>query len=251
MENNELSRTNSVERLLAKGVHIPLFDIDGTLLADTNSAYDTGFSVAVKKVFNIDAKKREIDPSGKTDSQIFYEVLTSPNHNLSEKDVIENLESLATIMADYFIAHANEGTYTPLPGALSLFKEITRREIPIGVLTGNTEAVAWERLAQVGMKDFIEFGSFGNLALERRKLVPIAKERAEVKYGISSIPIEAFVIIGDTPADIKCARDNNIKSIGIPTGNYSKKTLEESGANLVIDSLEEIEKILNFLNISS
>lgn len=59
--------------------------------------------------------------------------------------------------------------------------------------------------------------------------------------------MERFVIIGDSPLDIACARAGNIEVIAVAAGVYKQHHLSE--ADLVVKSLEEKDKILEFLRI--
>lgn len=241
----------NIQNYVTQGGKIPLFDIDDTLLKDVNTAYSKGFTIACEQIFAITAYKNEIDTSGKVDNQIFIEVLTK--HNLSEQEIEQKLPQLTQAMSDYFIQHAHEGEYIVLPGAKKLLELLHSMSVPVGVLTGNTEAVGWERLNQAGLKDYVDFGSFGNLVLKRAKLVAIAKERAEKVYHLEHISLQSFIIIGDTPADIACAKEqeNNISVIALPTGKYSAEELQKAGADIVIGSLTEQKKIFDFLGIKT
>jgi len=54
-------------------------------------------------------------------------------------------------------------------------------------------------------------------------------------------------VIGDTPLDIDCARAHGARSIGVTTGPFSRSALTDAGADLVVDSLGEIERVIGFL----
>src|SRR5258706_4035883 len=102
-------------------------------------------------------------------------------------------------------------------------------------------------LEEANLKSFIDFGAFGNLALTRVDLIKVAQNRYEKLFG-KNRPITDFVIIGDTPLDIACARDGGIEVIAVATGHFSAEELQSAGADLVINSLEEKEKIMEFLS---
>ena len=54
-------------------------------------------------------------------------------------------------------------------------------------------------------------------------------------------------IMGDTPRDITAGKEAGIKTIGIATGNYSKKQLENAGADFVFEDLKGTDKVLRIL----
>lgn len=78
-------------------------------------------------------------------------------------------------------------------------------------------------------------------------LIPIAKKRLEKILG-QSVPLERLIIVGDSPLDIACARVGNIEVIAVGTGDYKKHHLAE--ADLFVESLEQKDKIINFLKLS-
>ena len=54
-------------------------------------------------------------------------------------------------------------------------------------------------------------------------------------------------MIGDTPKDIDCARAHGARSIGVTTGPFDRAALEAAGADLVVDSLGEVDQILTLI----
>ena len=74
--------------------------------------------------------------------------------------------------------------------------------------------------------------------------VYMQRELSKIELKIK-IPLQRFVIIGDTPLDIACAKACNIEVIAVATGHYRHHHLTE--ADLVVESLGEKEKILEFL----
>ncbi len=52
------------------------------------------------------------------------------------------------------------------------------------------------------------------------------------------------ILIGDTPLDVKAARDGGAKIIGVATGSSSMNVLHEAGADAVIESLEHLDQLI-------
>lgn len=99
-------------------------------------------------------------------------------------------------------------------------------------------------------------GSFGSDNFIRRKLPPVAIQRHVEMYK-QEVSVDAnqeddsklqtrvkAVIIGDTPKDIDCAKFNNLKSVGVATGYYTSRQLEDVGADLVFENFENIEDFI-------
>ena len=224
---------------------IPLFDNDGTLLigGSANRVHHKAFDEALHTVYGLaDASVAEITISGKVDSQIILEVALL--HGFPEEEALALLPQAFTVMSQYFSEHKHEGMPQAEKGAKELL-QLLQGKTHIGVLTGNIESIGWEKLTQAGLREFIEFGSFGNLALRRVALINIAQHRYEQQFK-EKRPLTDFVSIGDTPRDIASAREGGIQVIAVATGHYTKEELKE--ADLVVETLEEQQEILNFLS---
>jgi phosphoglycolate phosphatase-like HAD superfamily hydrolase len=227
---------------------IPLFDIDWTILGKnkTRNIHTEAFLYTFEHIYMI--KKpvtRELE--GKIDNQIILE--TVMNHRVPRGTAEKKLPLAVETIKDYFAAHQHEGTLDLLPGVRTLLEELQSLKIPVGLLTGNIDVIGWRKLDTAGIKTFFSFGAFGNEAFRRPDLIEIAHKRAEKTTG-TKIKRENFVIIGDTPLDIACAKQGGICSIGVATNpKIKKEDLDKAGADLAVNSLSEKEKILQFLSV--
>jgi len=48
-----------------------------------------------------------------------------------------------------------------------------------------------------------------------------------------------FIAIGDTPRDVEAGHTIGIRVIGVATGHFPAKSLEEAGADWVIETVED------------
>jgi phosphoglycolate phosphatase-like HAD superfamily hydrolase len=228
-------------------MYIPLFDIDGTLLQGSggNQAHLMGFNYAFKSVFGLEnASVKQIVTDGKIDKQIILEVVEV--NRVDHKLALGKLDEAINAVISYYLEHADEGSCVAVKGAESLLNDLKVREIPLGLLTGNIEAIAMDKLKRAGLDHFFQFGAFGNLALKRVDLIQIARKRATKIFG-TNIVTASFVIVGDSILDVLCAKDGNLPVIGVSTGNYSIKQLVEAGADLVVAGLEHKTEIIKFI----
>lgn len=225
---------------------IPLFDLDGTLIRSKHK-HEFGlnrFTFAIEKVFGIKVDLNRLITHGMIDSQILIELLAL--YDIPKEKSQEKLQEMFLVMEEFLMQYEDEMNYEPLPGACELLKDLFERNIPLAVLTGNVECFGWKKLEKAGLKKFITVGSFGNMALIRSDLVPITLEKLQLECD-EQIQKSNLVIIGDTPLDIRCAKESDIKSIGVATGKYSKEELRVEGADLVVDSLLQKKEILDYL----
>lgn len=224
---------------------IPLFDIDGTILQSEGDLSHKTFEHVFEKIYQVKADIEKFDHAGKIDRQIIKEGLLL--EGIALEKINELLEMAIMEEANYYIKHLPMTKLILLPGVKELFESLREMKSPIGLLTGNNEPVAWAKLEMLGIRDLVDFGAFGNMADERFHLVEIAIKRAEDLFG-KKFKKNDFVIIGDTPRDIECAKLGGISSIGVATGSFSKEELEKAGADMVLNSLEDKEAVIGFLN---
>lgn len=224
---------------------IPLFDIDYTLIKrDRSKGYIDFFAHAIKKTFNVDVSTKDIDIAGMIDPQIVVEL--AKYKGVDELYARKNAHNALKHLSDHFLKNHHIVRYDVLPGAKNLLKHLKINKVPIGILTGNTELVGWKKLEKTALKAYIDFAVFGNMAWRRSELVLLAHSKTKTLYG-PHIKIEELIIIGDSVRDIICAREAGAKVIAVATGIHSKEILGAAKPDLLVESLEEAEKILNFL----
>jgi len=222
---------------------IPLFDIDGTLFKTANPVHKDAFTYAFKKVYGQPARQDETGPEGKTDSQILVEVMQI--RGFPAEETRKKLKTAMQAMTEYFDEHKLDVNPEILPGVKELLLKLKENNIPAGVLTGNVEGIGWTKIERAGIRDLIGFGAFGDKTEIRAELVEIARKTAEIQYG-KSFQTNDFVIVGDTPRDIKCARDTGIKVIAVATGIFSYEELFGDKPDLLVNTLED-KKVFDFL----
>jgi phosphoglycolate phosphatase-like HAD superfamily hydrolase len=119
----------------------------------------------------------------------------------------------------------------------------------MGLLTGNIEPGAKAKLGAAGI-DISRFkvNAFGSDHEHRPELPGIAHARALEHLG-AEIAGDRLIVIGDTPADIRCGETIGAKAIGVATGRFSTEELASHGAYAVFETLADtnavMEKIMN------
>lgn len=227
---------------------IPLFDIDWTLLAKDKkrNIHDEAFYCAFETVYGLKVTQKE-SVEGWIDNQIILETVI--RHGISEKEAKRKLPQTTKVMAEYFLTHRKEGKYLLLPGVKEILISLQKKGILTGLLTGNVEEIAWGKIEEAGIKNFFQFGAFGNEVYKRVDLINLAHQRAE-KLMRRKLLLKGLVIVGDTPLDVACAKEGGIESIAIASGPHPLEELSSAGADLVLKSLKEKDKIINFLKLS-
>jgi phosphoglycolate phosphatase-like HAD superfamily hydrolase len=85
-------------------------------------------------------------------------------------------------------------------------------------------------------------------AADRNALVPIALARAAAR-GVRDVPPDRVIVVGDTPADVACARAAGVRAVGVATGPYDTATLAASGAHAVLPDLSDLPAFLSAMQL--
>lgn len=223
---------------------IPLFDLDGTVVKSGSTIHSAAFEYAAKRIFGITLSTTLAEMQGKVDTQVLIELLQP--HGISEKEAKAKMSEAMHTMDEYFNQHIKEELPIILPGVKSLLETLKEKKVPMGLLTGNVEGIGWGKMKQLGIRHFFTFGAFGSMAYKREDLVPIAyKNLIHATHG--NYQLTDLVIVGDTPRDIACAHANGIQAFCVATGAYSEEELRKADADVVVPTLEDKEKLINFL----
>ncbi len=232
----------------SKDETILLFDIDGTLMRSVNTLHIESFQRSIRRHFNIDASRDTMNIAGMFDRQIIVEMLAL---NGIEIDYLDpGIDNLCREIGTYYVEQSRKtkNQVKLLSGVTELLTAIKSRGIVAGLVTGNIEAVAWEKIRISGLESLImPFGGFGDERVTTRgQLIPSALRKAEKHTGLRFHPSRA-VIIGDTPRDINAAREAGSRVITV-CGTYNREDLEACHPDLILNSLEEIDLFMSFIN---
>jgi phosphoglycolate phosphatase-like HAD superfamily hydrolase len=220
-----------------------LFDIDGTLLW-TNGAGRESTRLALLDVFGTDAGLDQHVFGGKTDWQTLLDLLIVHGHSADEIErtmpafhdaITRNLES---IIGNYDVRAC--------PGAVTLIETLHQRnDVMLGLVTGNVGRTAAVKLRAAGYDPaWFPVGAYGHEAADRNHLPPLALARA-VEHYRQSIHPEHVIVIGDTPADVACARALGAKAVAVGTGFCERADLVACNPDHLIDDLSAFLEILD------
>ncbi|HUP00519.1 MAG TPA: HAD family hydrolase [Gemmatimonadota bacterium] len=226
-----------------------LFDIDGTLLS-AGGAARRAFRRALIEHFGIDGDAANDDFSGRTDPQIVFELMRDAGFDDGSIEA-----RIAEVFAHYLAGLERELRveirHRLYPGVAELVPALAADErIVLGLVTGNVEAGARLKLDHFGLWDAFAVGAFGSDDRMRDCLPPIAIARAEALTGRRFEGPEV-VVVGDTPADIRCARVVGAVAVAVATGRPSRATLAACEPDFLLDSLAEWPDLLAELDFET
>lgn len=222
---------------------VVLFDIDGTLI-HSGRAGVRGMNAAFLRLYGVMGALDGMSLAGRTDRAIVGDVLRGFGHQVTDAAVHAVREAYVDHLA-LELSKPVPGAEV-LPGVLGVLDALEARDdVAVGLLTGNFERGAAIKLGYFQLWSRFAFGAFGDEHVNRRDLVPVARGRAE-RAG-AGVRADRVVVIGDTPADVDCARAHGVRSVGVTTGPFSRADLANAQADLVLDTLEDRDELLRWL----
>lgn len=211
-----------------------LFDIDGTLISSQGKAF-AALLKAFRQVVGAEPPAAGYSPAGKTDPQIVAELLDRVVTNHRERKQL-----VAEVLAAY-LKTLPEAVKKPhvrlLPGVAELLPVLAENpQVALGLVTGNIRGGAQFKLELAGLWHYFSFGAFGSDSHQRNQLLPYAWRRAEELFGVRFSP-EHTVVVGDTPADVACAKAWNAKAIAVAGHTFTAAQLVPAHPDGVLPSL--------------
>jgi phosphoglycolate phosphatase len=86
-------------------------------------------------------------------------------------------------------------------------------------------------------------GAYGSDDIDRRRLPPLALERARRLTG-RDFAFAQLTIIGDTPHDVDCARACGATAVAVATGQYPEEELAACAPDLLFRSFADVSAAL-------
>jgi phosphoglycolate phosphatase-like HAD superfamily hydrolase len=227
---------------------IILFDIDGTLItAVRRPEYRGRIRSMLEDVFGTCGRIAEVDFGGKTDLLIYREALEC--EGITPDQIRERLPLVELQMVALLDEMASTGeVYRLCAGVRELLDALSRNSrFVTSLLTGNVERLAEAKLRIAGIHHYFQKrGAFGSDAEERDHLPAIAAQRINEHMGLTLAP-EKFIIIGDTPRDIKCARHFGARVVAVASGQHNTEQLKEHAPDMLLEDLSDTESVIRLL----
>lgn len=196
-----------------------IFDIDGTLLVTRDLVHWNGLHQAMLEAYGVDTTIEGLSYHGKTDIGILR--MAMERCGISGASFEARLPTaLATICRE---VEANAGGLRPevCSGILELLTKLRRHEKLLGVASGNLEVVGWHKISAAGLREFFSLGCFGDKCERRADIFGHALFQARERLGEHA----TVCFIGDTPDDIRAARQVNAEIISVSTGVHRSEDL--------------------------
>jgi phosphoglycolate phosphatase-like HAD superfamily hydrolase len=170
------------------------------------------------------------------------------DNGVPEDDVSDLLARMVELVPQRLAAHREDlrehGVL--MPGAVAALSSVhdCPDYVPT-VVTGNLKPNALLKLAAFDLGGYVdtEIGGFASDDHHRPALVAIAQKRAQAKHG-TIFTRSNTVIIGDSLEDVRTGLEGGAPVIAVASGKTSPATLRDAGADLVLDSLEDVQSLI-------
>jgi phosphoglycolate phosphatase-like HAD superfamily hydrolase len=231
-------------------LRILLWDIDGTLMRSTQAGSFKDYTIPMlEEVFGTAGRLPEMRVSGMTDLQIIGEALKHEGftHEHIRERVHELRESYMKAMHKF--TGNGEEVFELLPGVRETLRAVADHpRYHSGLLTGNIEPAAYLKMELVGLSEFFDLpGAFGDESHDRRDLPALAADRIRALLQVDLAP-EQFIVIGDTPNDIDCARHFGARALAVGTGRlYSHEDIRECNPDALLPDLADLKLTMETL----
>jgi len=232
-------------------MRILLWDIDGTLIRSAKVGGYKEYTIPVlEEIFGTAGRLAEMQVSGMTDLQIVIEALI--DEGISQEEIIARAEVLVSRLTEEARKATGNGTkfFELLAGVRETLAALAAHpRYESALVTGNIKPMAHLKMELVGLEQFFTLpGAFGDESHNRRDLPARAAERIRKHLQLDLAP-EQFIVIGDTPNDIDCARHFGARAVAVGTGRtYSEAEILACKPDALLPDLSDVDLVLRTLD---
>lgn len=242
-----MSNSSNSTSLGPTDLRILLWDLDGTLVRGARYGIFKDYTVPMlESVFGTSGCLSGMMVSGMTDLQIVEEALRS--EGITREQILARKDELLSCYLKEMKRATGNGDHviSAMPGAREALEAVDQHPRYLSaLLTGNIEPAAHLKVELTGLAKFFTLpGAFGNESFDRRDLPALAARRINEHLNANLAP-EQFIVIGDTPNDIACARHFGARVLAVATGRmHSAEDLKGHEPDALLPDLLDVELMM-------
>jgi len=231
-------------------LRVLLWDLDGTLVRGKRFGTFKDYTAPMlESVFGTAGCLRELVVSGMTDLQIVE--LALRGEGITREHIYLRRDELRRCYLEEMQRAVTTGAHViePIPGGREVLQAVAEHpRYASALLTGNIEPAAHFKVEVAGLAEFFTLpGAFGDESFDRRDL-PASAARRINKYLGAELKPEQFIVIGDTPNDIACARHFGARVVAVATGRiHSAEDLRAGEPDALLPNLLDVDLVMKTL----
>lgn len=215
-----------------------LIDVNNTLVKDQRDVSEYVFE-AIRSKYGFEAQFKFDDYEGMPAQLMLSDILEK--NGVSKSEANARLESCAEELGYSYYNVTGHDPITVLNGSKQLLDELAKRDVLIGIATGDIEDVIKNKLQRAGLSDYFKFGEYGNKETDFKRVLQGAVEKAG-QFGLGA-DAQVFVI-ASSPHIIAAAKASGIHAIGVASGRYPEHELSGAGAEVAVQGVKDRSKIM-------
>ncbi len=250
MENEKWKLASKARLNRNQDLRILLWDLDGTLVRGQRYGVFKDYTVPMlERVFGTAGSLGDMMVSGMTDLQIIEEALRCKG--ITRDHIMARKDELLRCYIDEMKRATGNGAHLmhAMPGSREVLQRVADHpRYQSALLTGNIKPAAYLKVELTGLAEFFQLpGAFGDESFDRRDLPALAAQRISEHLGAHFEP-EQFIVIGDTPNDIACARHFGARVLAVATGRmHSEEDLLAHEPDALVPDLLDAELVMETL----
>ncbi len=213
-----------------------LFDIDGTLLRRAGPHHRLALIEAVRLATGVETTTDGVPVSGMLDREIVRLMLVK--EGATQGFIRRHMPAIVSHAQRIYVRTCPDLRRRVCPGARMLLYKLSRRGIPTGLVTGNLTSIGWKKMERAGLRQYLRYGAFAELAADRAGLVRIAIREARRRGWIDRT--SPIALIGDHPNDVQAARANRVRSIAVATGVVGAEELARHSPDVLVPDMRSL-----------
>lgn len=211
-----------------------LFDIDGTLIQCTDATHYFAFCHVLETISGRPLDLDGVTAHGNTDIGILRDALGRAG--VPDSEWRHRIPQAIDAMGDFVHAREADLCVDVLPRVRELLEHLRARGAKLGVATGNLERIGRLKLERAGLWRYFDFAGWSDAHEHRSDVFAAAIAQARALRG----PEASLCALGDTPADVRAAHDNDVPVIAVATGIYPYEELKAEQPELLVHSFAEL-----------
>jgi phosphoglycolate phosphatase len=211
-----------------------IFDIDGTLLVTKDLVHWNALHQAMLEAYGVDATIEGIQYHGMTDLSILRAALARAG--IETADFEARLPKALKVVCREVEVNRKELAPIVCPGIRELLRSLRQERKLLGVASGNLESVGWRKIEAADLREYFSFGCFSDHREQRAEIFRSALDQVALQLG----PDARTCFVGDTPSDIRAAREVGAYILAVASGTFSLHELTACSPDLCISDYGEV-----------